>query len=177
LIVYLLYNSILQKAYVGQTSRRLSDRYDRNFYGAKNKYLRRAVEQHGPDSFTRIILAESKSQRQIDQLEKLWILVLGTRDRRFGFNLQAGGKYGSHIHDKSAKRKIADSRIKYWTPTRKKRMSSIMRRVWASRSAEERNAISQKHRQNHLGTKLTSMAKLRISLYRIDTKKVRKGRS
>jgi len=106
------------KVYVGQTNARLSKRRwahtNRRDYGA---FFHRAIRKYGPERFKWQVLGTVASKQEANNLERIWIILLQSKNRLFGYNLTAGGD-GSVGHQQSE-------------ATRAKR-SSAMKALWAA---------------------------------------------
>ncbi len=121
--MYLLLNQVNGKAYVGQTRHSTLDkRWSPSLTNCTNPHLRNAIAKYGAGVFRREILASTLIQREADLLEKFFILIYQTTDRRFGYNLQSGGRQGPGRHIEDVKERIREK----------------MKRVWAERSERER---------------------------------------
>ena len=54
-----------------------------------------AFRKYGLENFSMTTLAESASGEQINDLEKIWILLLGSSNKEVGYNLTRGGDGGN----------------------------------------------------------------------------------
>lgn len=95
--VYAHYCELSQKWYVGQTTRSMEERWADHIKSSRavktlsyNAPVSRAIRKHGAESFEHQILSVAKSPAELDELEKLWILLLQTKVPN-GYNIQAGG--------------------------------------------------------------------------------------
>src|SRR5438309_1654242 len=96
-IIYLIRNLVNGKAYVGQTVRPLANRFNihkQDCRRGENRPLYRSVRKYGWQSFELIVVGTTESQKELDNLERLWILLLKSADREFGYNLTWGGNTG-----------------------------------------------------------------------------------
>jgi len=96
MFVYLVTNLIDGKMYVGKTEKPISVRWRTHLKNAKQpkcrqEYLYRAIRKHGSENFSVQQLAEATSVENLNQFEKLWILVLGTLSPT-GYNMTTGGE-------------------------------------------------------------------------------------
>ena len=91
-VIYVAHCLATDKSYVGQTCCRLAKRkwshVNRTDYRG---HFQRALRKHGPTSFEWQVVAEVETKEQADNLERLWIGLLDTTDRRHGYNMVAGG--------------------------------------------------------------------------------------
>lgn len=97
--VYIHTNQETGKVYVGQTWQNPSARWatQRNsaIRGAAGcRYLYAAIRKHGWNSFDHQIVAETENQAKLDNLEKVWIILLRADNPKTGYNLKAGGGAG-----------------------------------------------------------------------------------
>jgi group I intron endonuclease len=71
-------------------------------------YFYKAINKYGWDSFDHQIVAEGiRTQEELDNLERVWILCLKSNDSTFGYNLQFGGIGGKHSQESC--RKMSES--------------------------------------------------------------------
>lgn len=149
MVVYALINNVNLKCYVGQSKHNnLSKRWNRRMTQVPpNGHFRNAVKKYGPEAFTREILARCSTSEECDNLERLWIAVLRTYDRKFGYNIKFGGK-----HAYETKQQVKRSGHRRWkNETLRQKMAIAIRMVWANRTATERNLIGQKIRKRKVG--------------------------
>lgn len=98
--VYLHTNRSNGKVYVGQTQRepwmRWRDQRNEAVRGeSKSRYLQAAIRKYGWAGFDHQILSTASNQAELDNLEKVWIILLRATDRDFGYNLASGGAKGA----------------------------------------------------------------------------------
>jgi group I intron endonuclease len=94
-IVYLIYNTVNGKYYVGWTSRRFNERwYDHcsDTRRGSTLYLHRAIALYGKDAFEHQILAIVSTEKEVKSLESLWIISLRSYDPEVGYNTTFGGE-------------------------------------------------------------------------------------
>jgi group I intron endonuclease len=159
MLVYLLLNSCNAKCYVGQTRyNSLNKRWRPSLKNSANSYLKAAVKKHGPEAFQRQVLAECSTPAEADNLERLWIAVLRTYDRKCGYNIQRGGRKWKGLdipcHTKRTLKRISESVRQWWrnrTPEELAQFGETMRAIWHSRSLTERSQIGQKIRSAKAG--------------------------
>jgi uncharacterized protein YndB with AHSA1/START domain len=169
-------NRLNSKSYIGQTSRYpLSKRWCRRLTNSPNPHLRAAVNKYGPQAFTRTVLAHASCHQEADLLEKFFILIYQSTDRRFGYNLQSGGLSGVGRHSQDTVQRIRESNRRHWEkkspdamllhaenarlrwdmwPEEKKRQwAETCQARWWNRSEEDRCRIIELVRQNTRGRK------------------------
>lgn len=111
--IYLHWNTVSQKGYVGQTTQGVEVRWadhvkssKRKSYAGYNYPIARAIRKYGKNAFELYILAEASSKEELDKLERLWIWTLGTREN--GYNLALGGEGNLGLkHTPETKAKIS----------------------------------------------------------------------
>lgn len=94
--IYALQNKINNKLYFGQTIQDLDKYWETN---ARNALLGKnykpalygAIRKYGKENFALIHIGDATSKEELDNWEKLCILVYGTKNRQFGYNLTDGG--------------------------------------------------------------------------------------
>jgi len=114
--VYVHTCTVNGKSYVGQTtvgvSKRWAEhvRHSRLAKCADFRYpFSRAVRKYSPESFESQVLAVASSKAELDNLEKIWILLLQTRET--GYNLGTGGEGNPGLsHTAKTKAKISQNR-------------------------------------------------------------------
>ena len=108
MIIYCLYNTITEKVYVGQTSTGSEIRWQQHVRDSRRSQrnhlpLYRAIRKYGFGAFDLQELGYAYTQSAIDDLEKLWIVLLRARDDKYGYNLREGGSRGKHSDETKAK--------------------------------------------------------------------------
>lgn len=114
--VYFHYNPVSQKGYVGQTIVGVVSRWKDH---VKHAYLpksagflypfARAIRKYGPDAFEHQVLSSAHSRAELDNLEKIWIILLQSRES--GYNLATGGEGNPGLkHTAEAKAKMSRNR-------------------------------------------------------------------
>jgi len=89
-IIYLLRNHINDKVYVGQTWRRLKERF--RTYHKSQSHLFNAIQKYGEDSFYYEILMIANTQEIADYWEDYFIIKYNSLDRQFGYNKRRSGQ-------------------------------------------------------------------------------------
>jgi group I intron endonuclease len=110
-IIYLIVNKINGKVYVGQTIRKLAYRMNIHRHDCRrsvNRPLYRSIKKYGWGAFEVRKIAEASSQKELDNLERLWILALQSADREHGYNLTFGGEHGARTEE--VRRRMSESR-------------------------------------------------------------------
>lgn len=121
--VYLHTNLENGKVYVGQTWQKPQDRWVRHCYDAAKgargcRRLGDAIRKYGRNAFDQQILGIAQTQAELDNLEKLWIILLRSDNPQFGYNLQAGGSGIRHRQSEETKKIISDYQKTHDNPGR-----------------------------------------------------------
>lgn len=167
-VVYCHTNLINSKKYIGITCQPLAQRW-RNGKGYKSSpHFNNAIQKYGWDNFSHEVLFEDLSQSEAEEKEIELIKKYNTRNRKYGYNIAAGGgvmcgennpMYGKKLTPEQ-RRKIGEaSKGRKHTEEFKKYMSQKFKgRVF---SEETRRKMSENHadvsgEKNHFyGRKLT----------------------
>ena len=102
-VVYLIYNTIVQKYYIGQTTRLASYRLDEHCTEKSNSKIHNAINKYGKQAFTVDILSECSSTEELNESERLWIILLDGCN--IGYNIASGGAL-SFAHSEETKLEI-----------------------------------------------------------------------
>lgn len=99
--VYVYTNKINGKKYVGQTSRTLEQRAERNGIGYKKctKFWN-AILKYGWENFEPNILYDDLTKEQANEIEIKLIRELKTQDDNFGYNIKYGGNSSNPLLQK-----------------------------------------------------------------------------
>lgn len=79
------------KRYIGITGGALSKRWAGGSGYRKNPIFYRAILKYGWDNIAHVVLASGLSRGEAVELEKFYIQLFRSNDRRFGYNATAGG--------------------------------------------------------------------------------------
>lgn len=91
--IYVHVNKTSGKVYVGQ-SRNIKERW-RSRYREQPRFSR-SIKKYGWDGFDHLILASGiEDQEKLNNLEKVWIILLRSTNRNLGYNIAPGGFLGS----------------------------------------------------------------------------------
>lgn len=92
-IVYLATNLVNGKVYVGQTvilSKRITQHLCESRHSPKVPF-HRAIAKYGRDNFTFEEIGTAVTQEELNNLEAVWILSIGSHRTRVGYNRRLGG--------------------------------------------------------------------------------------
>jgi group I intron endonuclease len=118
--LYKITNLLNNKVYIGQSYSEI-ERWRQHKYAARSKprqYIDCAIKKYGEEHFTYEVIAMSLTQENCHLTEIELIKQYNSRDRRFGYNVSAGGDevwnkglskenhpfYGKHHSDESRKK-------------------------------------------------------------------------
>jgi len=100
MFVYLLTNAINGKYYVGKTVSKNLNRYlSVKRWAARHRKgypmpVVRAMAKHGIENFFVDVLAIPENAEELDNLERIWIILLDSRNPKLGYNVLPGGDTG-----------------------------------------------------------------------------------
>jgi hypothetical protein len=92
--IYVHMNVSNGKSYVGQTTVGMAKRWAGHIKERRNRVFSHAIRKYGVEFFAHQVLSVASSQEQLDNLEKLWIILLQTKTPN-GYNLTNGGEAGT----------------------------------------------------------------------------------
>lgn len=128
MIVYLIYNMVNNKGYVGKhRGNSISTRWRADLSGGHNQHLENARIKYGWKSFKREILNRCSSSQEMNNLERLWILTLRTYDSEYGYNKTYGGE--GEVLTEEGKTKLSK-----WN----KENSPVRGKVWITNGEQNR---------------------------------------
>jgi len=156
-IVYLLKNTITNEVYVGATKESLKGRWTEHCYyakrGIRQTAIYKAIRQYGKEAFTKEILAHVPSQKDLEEMEQVWIFLLNSFVPN-GYNQTYGGR-GTRgcLPGEETRKKLSAAR----------RGKSHKGVPWTSK--KRRKALAERSRGNKfaLGYQHTPEAKQKIS--------------
>lgn len=139
--LYKITNTMNEKLYIGITKLSLSERWAKHIRQANDpKYpLHRAMRKYGIENFSISLIEENNDRVYISSLEEPTIKQFDSRNN--GYNVALGGYGGDLGPEANEKRKI----------------------TIASKTTEEKQAISEKLSKVRLGRQATTETKLRLS--------------
>ena len=112
--VYLITHRDSGRGYVGQTTNpNPIRRWQGHVCDASSRFrctIDRAIAKYGPEAFVFEVMGAAQTQQDLDNLEKLWIITLGTQKRGIGFNIRGGGSKGNHSEE--SKQKLREARAR-----------------------------------------------------------------
>ena len=97
------------KRYIGITCRSVQARWGKDGYGYKGQAFENAIKKYGWNNFQHIVLFENLSKGDAESKEIELIAHYKTTDKRYGYNVENGGKSVGRFTEET-KRKISESR-------------------------------------------------------------------
>lgn len=94
--IYKITNKINGKIYIGQTSKTIQERFESHLRKAKqhtNRYLYDAMNRYGYENFI-ISQIEECDNSKLDEREIYWIAYYKSNNKKYGYNMTAGGGGG-----------------------------------------------------------------------------------
>ena len=94
--IYKITNKINNKIYIGQTKKTIEQRFQEHLKKAKihtNRYLYDAMNKYGYDNFM-VSQIEECSNNKLDEREIYWIAYYKSNNKKYGYNMTAGGGGG-----------------------------------------------------------------------------------
>ena len=138
--IYLITNKINGNKYVGQTMYTAQKRWlqHKQLSNTRNTYFRNAIMKYGVENFKVEILKVCRTKSEMNRVEKLYIIKLGTL-RPGGYNLTLGGEgTPGHTVSKAGRLRMRKAHLgKKQTEEQKRRKSISLKLAWA----EGRNIV------------------------------------
>lgn len=106
--VYIHIHKDSGKTYIGITRQEPERRWG-NGVNYKNIYFGNAIKKYGWDNFEHIILFENKTKEEAENLEVLFIKILLSNNRTYGYNISNGGSATGKVSDET-REKISNNK-------------------------------------------------------------------
>ena len=146
--IYIIFNNINGKAYVGQT-RHPKKRWREHKNDCHNQYLKRSIEKYGSDNFTFNIIGVY-TRDQIDLAEEYWIRYYDSANHKMGYNLELGGKANKVVSETTRKKMSIAQTGKTLSPETRRKISEIQIGKILSPETKQRMSISRTGKKNHM---------------------------
>lgn len=161
--IYLIYNTISGKYYIGKTERELNIRIAEHFYPSNETYrLQNAIRKYGKEIFIIQTLSTAASSQALNELEMLWICALNSHDPEVGYNMTYGGDSG--IPTAYTRKKISEKlKGRVITPEWKQKLSDFNKGKKASLETKLKMSLSS-DQSSRKGVPRTEEVKRKISL-------------
>jgi group I intron endonuclease len=103
-LIYITVNTVNNKIYIGQTIKLNAD-----YYIGSGIYITRAINKYGKENFNSYLLQYAKDQKELDQLERMYIAEYNSTNPKIGYNIELGGNGTGKISEVT-KQKISEAR-------------------------------------------------------------------
>ena len=90
-VVYLIWNKVNGKKYVGQTVQPLKVRFNEHVRKKDNMLIGKAIRKYGKENFYCGVIKTCESKEELDYWEKFFIAALKSK-KTYGYNLTDGGE-------------------------------------------------------------------------------------
>jgi group I intron endonuclease len=119
--IYAHINTVNGKIYVGQTTAGMIERWrlhqrcaNSPSTPAYNGVFARAIRKYGADAFVHQVLSIARSQAELDNLEKVWIILLQSKVPN-GYNLSDGGYAAAgHVVSPDVRARLSAASKEQW---------------------------------------------------------------
>lgn len=144
MIIYKITNKINGKIYIGQTVNTLNHRWNQHiretFSIKKRTYFHNAIAKYGVDAFIVEVIEEVDTVEKMNEREVYWISFYQSNDKRYGYNIDAGGHNSRRAE--STKQKIGETTKEKWqNPEMRQKMLDGLRygnEVWKEMCAKKK---------------------------------------
>lgn len=125
------------KVYIGITKRNPQKRWNGGRGYVDNRYFFRAITRYGWENFTHEIIEKKLTRQEAEERERYYIKLYNSTDPDFGYNIEAGGLYGSARFTDPLRKTFSD-RGKRVT-TERPELLEIMQNAQREYFADEKN--------------------------------------
>ena len=113
--IYKITNKINNKVYIGQTKKTIEERFQEHLKKAKihtNRYLYDAMNKYGYNNF-QVSKIEECDNTKLDEREIYWIAFYKSNNKKYGYNMTAGGGGGdtwtNNPHKEETSKKLSQA--------------------------------------------------------------------
>lgn len=100
-VIYKITNKVNGKVYIGQTIHSLRARWNRHKKcNSQCTSLTNAIKKYGSENFTIDVIDTARSTDELNKKEVYWIAFYKSNQKRYGYNIQIGGRSGNTDHYK-----------------------------------------------------------------------------
>lgn len=135
---YLVYKYVFpnNKIYIGITSRTLEERWKSGYRHCP--YVLNAIKKYGKKNISRIILFEGLTKEEAEQKEIELIAQYKSNQKKYGYNIENGGKCASSIAEQTKKQ--ISNKLKGIVRNQefKNKISCANKKRWIEKSDEEK---------------------------------------
>lgn len=172
MIIYKIKNIINGKIYIGQTVRPLKKRICEYKYSLSrdyfyNQYLHNAFKKYGWDNFKFEIIDTAKSVEELNEKEIHYISEYNSNNRKFGYNIETGGKNSLPAQETLNKMSKSHLGIKQSDSWIKKRIALIgsdnAKKYGKTKTDEEKKYLSENSPKFWKGKNRNDKTKQKIS--------------
>lgn len=150
--IYIISNDVNEKLYIGQTTKKLEERFKQHFYA--DSAIGNAMRKYGIEHFEIWAIEKCCTKEQQNAFEVFWIRELGTLYPE-GYNLTIGGE-GIVNPSEEIRRQISATKTgrpgRPQTENEKLQRSETVKAYWASHP-EELQDLTERMRGNTYGTR------------------------
>jgi group I intron endonuclease len=121
MFIYLIINAVTGKYYIGQHKGfNLKQYLQKKFYDANHNrggqsYLYASMRKYGRDVFSiHALRSDIRTKKELDRLEKLFIISLDSRNPEVGYNICRGGEGFTGSHSPETRKALGDAAKKMW---------------------------------------------------------------
>jgi len=184
MFVCLITNESNQKIYVGKwAGKAVLDRWRLHLWEVRRgsgTAIHNAIRKYGCEAFSISILAETNTMESLNNLERLWICVLDTRNRKIGYNISAGGDGASYPRSQETRDKMSvANRARFASPDFLKQQSEHCRRIsiLPKYFSQETRQVMSSHGRQRTGEKRSEQAKANMRAARLRFFETEKGKA
>jgi group I intron endonuclease len=150
MIIYILYNIVNDKFYIGKTEKsdlvhRRKQHYVSAFTMNSQHYIHRAMRKYGKEAFLMVRISNATSREELDKMEMYFIAKFHSNNPTIGYNMTAGGE-GRQMPHTTKTRELMSSRRKGRPLSPSHRASMVAGNQ--TKEAREKNRLSQTGRKH-----------------------------
>jgi group I intron endonuclease len=153
-IIYLLTNTVNGKIYVGQTKRRLDQRWRGHVSKAKHtKELAPivcAIRKYGAEVFTQKVLCVAHNKIQLDKLEENYTILLQANQPNIGYNIAVGACIKGEPRERATKKQTGELSYSYRHDVKDEELITLYRSGIPLQELSKRFKISRSAIDNRL---------------------------
>lgn len=146
------------RKYIGITSNNVKRRWNNGRGYLSNKYFMSYIKKYGWQNIKHIILYENLTETEAKEKEKYLIKKFNTQDKKFGFNLTAGGDSGFSPNDETRRKMSVARKKRVTTEETKRKISESVRGI--------KNGFYGKHHTAETKRKLSAAAVNRTGYFK-----------
>lgn len=112
MIIYCATNKTNDRKYVGRTVCGLKKRkwgHESKARNGSDFYFHNAIRKYGVDGFTWDVIYRTDNEKELPGMERNFISMFKTTDKKFGYNLMSGDGDGNGTHSDESRKKISEA--------------------------------------------------------------------